>query len=75
MLDVSALMEALALVFSIEAIAWTVIGVAIGVGVGAIPGLSPAPAIALLLPLTFSLNLPAALGRPWWTFLELSGTF
>ena len=62
MLDVSALMEALALVFSIEAIAWTVIGVAIGVGVGAIPGLSPAPAIALLLPLPFSLNLPAALG-------------
>ena len=62
MVDVAAIGEALALVFTIETMSWTLLGVIIGVGVGAIPGLSPAPAIALLLPLTFTLNLPSALG-------------
>ncbi len=62
MIDIPSILEASALVFTIEVLMWTIIGVTIGVGVGAIPGLSPAPAIALLLPLTFALSLPAALG-------------
>ena len=62
MVDMSALLEALSVVFQVETMLWLFLGVAVGVGVGAMPGLSPAPAIALLLPLTFTLSLPATLG-------------
>ncbi|MBM2614653.1 tripartite tricarboxylate transporter permease [Actinoplanes sp. LDG1-06] len=40
---------------------WALVGVTIGVAVGALPGIGPAPAVALLLPLTFRLDPTAAL--------------
>ena len=41
---------------------WLVIGVTIGVGVGAMPGLTASTGVALFLPLTFQMGLAPALG-------------
>ncbi|MBT7487641.1 MAG: tripartite tricarboxylate transporter permease, partial [Rhodospirillales bacterium] len=41
---------------------WLAIGVFIGVGVGAMPGLSASTGVALMLPLTFTLPQASALG-------------
>lgn len=62
MIDTFALNEAFALVFSVDTFLWMVIGVTIGVGVGAIPGLSSTSGVALVLPLTFTMPLGPALG-------------
>lgn len=62
MFDTTYIFEAFQMVFSLNTMAWVLLGVVVGVGVGAMPGLSPSPAIALLLPLTFTMSLPAALG-------------
>src|SRR5690554_5619455 len=62
MFDFAHVVEAFYLVFALDTMAWLLLGVVVGVGVGAMPGLSAAPAIALLLPLTFTMSLPAALG-------------
>lgn len=57
-----ALVEALHLVLSVETLFWLAIGVALGVGLGAIPGLTASTGIALMLPLTFMLDTAGALG-------------
>jgi len=62
MLNVDALYEALHLVFTFKTLMWLAIGVVIGVGVGAMPGLTASTGVALMLPLTFTLSQASALG-------------
>jgi len=62
MLNVDALYDAIALVFSFKTLMWLAIGVFIGVGVGAMPGLTATTGVALMLPLTFTMGQAAALG-------------
>lgn len=62
MLNVDALYEAINLVFSFNTLMWLAIGVFIGVGVGAMPGLTATTGVALMLPLTFTMDQAAALG-------------
>ncbi len=57
-----AFIDALVLVFSFDTLLWTIIGVTIGVGIGAIPGLSASSGVALMLPLSFQLGIAPALG-------------
>jgi len=57
-----ALMEAFSLVFTYRTLYWLVIGVTIGVGVGALPGLTTVTGVALMLPLTFRMDIASALG-------------
>lgn len=62
MINIDALYEALVLVFSFKTLMWLAIGVFIGVGVGAMPGLTATTGVALMLPLTFTLGQAPALG-------------
>jgi putative tricarboxylic transport membrane protein len=62
LVNVEALQEALILVLAWKTMMWLAIGVFIGVGVGAMPGLSASTGIALMLPLTFTLPHASALG-------------
>jgi len=62
MVDLAAFSQALSIVFQIDTILWLCIGVGVGIGVGAMPGLQATTAIALMLPLTFSMTLGPALG-------------
>jgi putative tricarboxylic transport membrane protein len=62
MVNVDALMEAIELVFAFDTMMWLAIGVFIGVGVGAMPGLTATTGVALMLPLTFTMDQAAALG-------------
>ncbi len=62
MIDMVALEQALSMVFTFETLFWMVVGVTIGVGVGAIPGLSATSGVALVLPLSFTMPLAPALG-------------
>ena len=62
MVNVDALMQAFTLVFTFETMMWLAIGVTIGVGVGAMPGLTATTGVALMLPLTFTMDTAAALG-------------
>ncbi len=62
MVNVEALHEAIILVFSFQTMMWLAIGVFLGVGLGAMPGLSAATGIALMLPLTFTLPHASAMG-------------
>jgi len=57
-----AIIEAFHLVFSLHVLYWMAIGVTIGVGVGAIPGLTAATGVAIMLPLTFTMDTASALG-------------
>ncbi|MFV0491161.1 MAG: tripartite tricarboxylate transporter permease [Pseudorhodobacter sp.] len=54
--------EALGLVFTFRTLLWLAIGVALGVGLGAIPGLTASTGIALVLPLGYTLDITASLG-------------
>ncbi|MEX2642202.1 MAG: tripartite tricarboxylate transporter permease, partial [Acetobacterales bacterium] len=56
-----AFIEALWLVFSFETAMWATIGVTVGVGIGAIPGLSASSGVALMLPLAFQIPAVPAL--------------
>lgn len=60
--DYDALMLALSMVFQVETILWMMAGIAVGVGVGAMPGLQSSTAVALMLPLTFNMPVATALG-------------
>jgi putative tricarboxylic transport membrane protein len=60
--NVDAFYEALYLVFTFNTLLWIAIGVFIGVGVGAMPGLTATTGVALMLPLTFTMDQAAALG-------------
>ena len=54
--------EALTMVFTWSTMLWLTIGVTVGVGIGAMPGLSATTGVALMLPLTFTMQPAAALG-------------
>lgn len=62
MFQPDALIAALDLVLTWETMMWLAVGVFIGVGLGAIPGLTTSTGVALMLPLTFTLNIAGALG-------------
>lgn len=62
MINIDALNDAVAMVFTFQTLLWLAIGVTIGVGVGAMPGLTATTGVALMLPLTFTLDQAAALG-------------
>lgn len=61
-MQIDAFYDAVALVFTVETLAWLAIGVFLGVGLGAIPGLTASTGIALMLPLSFTLEIAGALG-------------
>ena len=54
--------DALELVFTFRTMYWLAIGVTIGVGVGAIPGLTASTGVALMLPLPFAMDTDSSLG-------------
>lgn len=60
--NAEAFAQSLALVFTWKTMIWLLIGVTLGVGVGALPGLTAASGVALMLPLTFQMDIAAALG-------------
>jgi putative tricarboxylic transport membrane protein len=62
MFNADAFYEAINLVFTFNTLMWLAIGVFIGVGVGAMPGLTATTGVALMLPLTFTMDQAAALG-------------
>ena len=57
-----AIYKALYAVFTFKTLFWLAIGVTIGVGVGAIPGLTASTGIAIMLPLTFAMDMQSSLG-------------
>lgn len=57
-----ALSQAFAMVMTVETFLWLLIGTALGIAMGAIPGLTAPTAVALALPLTFQMQLAPALG-------------
>lgn len=61
-MQVDAFYDALVLVFSVQTLLWLMVGVFLGVGLGAIPGLTASTGIALMLPLSFTLDITGALG-------------
>jgi putative tricarboxylic transport membrane protein len=62
MFNPDAFVQALELVFSIQTMFWLAVGVFVGVGVGAMPGLTATTGVALMLPLTFTMGQAPALG-------------
>ena len=56
------LAQALPLVFSLEVMLAMILGTAVGVAIGALPGLSTTMGIAVLIPLTFTMSPLVALG-------------
>lgn len=62
MFQADAMVNALLIVFTLETVFWLALGVAVGVGLGAIPGLTTSTGLALMLPLTFTLDIAGALG-------------
>jgi len=62
MINIDALYEAAYMVFTWQTMMWLAIGVTIGVGVGAMPGLTATTGVALMLPLTFTMSEAAAFG-------------
>jgi putative tricarboxylic transport membrane protein len=62
MFQPEAIRGAFELFFTPEVFYWIAIGITVGIGVGAIPGLSAATAIAIMLPLTFTMPVAPALG-------------
>ena len=56
-----AFQQALEMVFQLSVFYWLIIGVVVGVGVGAIPGLTAATGVAIMLPLTFVMKTAPAL--------------
>lgn len=62
MFQPDAFAEALHLVFTWNTMMWLLIGVFVGVGLGAIPGLTTSTGIAIMLPVTFALDIAGALG-------------
>lgn len=63
MLDL--LQQGFGAVFSFNILILMFIGVAVGIVFGAVPGLSATMAVALCLPLTFTMG-PQAVCRCWW---------
>lgn len=61
-MNIDALYEALGLVLTYKTIFWLCAGVFLGVGLGAIPGLTASTGIALMLPLAGTLEIAGTLG-------------
>jgi putative tricarboxylic transport membrane protein len=59
--NISALLEGFATALQPEYLVYAFIGVLVGTAVGVLPGIGPAMTVALLLPLTYSLDITAAL--------------
>jgi len=57
-----ALIQAMGMVFTFETVMWMLIGSALGITMGALPGLTAPTAVALALPLTFQMQFAPALG-------------
>lgn len=55
------LAEGFAVALTVRHLAWALLGVTLGTAVGVLPGIGPAMTVALLLPITFSLDPTAAL--------------
>lgn len=62
MFQLDALIEAFYLFFTPQVFYWLAIGITLGVGIGAIPGLTATTGVALMLPLSFVLPIAPALG-------------
>jgi putative tricarboxylic transport membrane protein len=60
--NVDAFFEAVNMVFTVKTLLWLAVGIFVGVGVGAMPGLSASTGVALMLPLTFTLGPAASIG-------------
>src|SRR5687768_11453762 len=56
----SALAQGFAVALTPENLVWSMVGVTLGTAVGVLPGLGPALTIALLLPLTYSVDATPA---------------
>ena len=56
-----ALTEAFSMVLTFKCLYWLIIGVVVGVGVGAMPGLTASTGVALMIPLTFTMGTANAL--------------
>ena len=62
MFDPAALAAALDLFLHWQTFLWMIIGIFVGTGVGAIPGLTASTGIAVMLPVAFFLPVAPALG-------------
>ncbi len=62
MFQAEAIVEAFHMVFSLNVIYWLAIGITLGVGVGAMPGLTASTGVAIMIPLTFTMDTASALG-------------
>src|SRR5689334_22501931 len=60
-MDVNAFLEGFALVVEPKNMLYCLIGVLIGMVIGVLPGLGPAATIAILLPITYSINPVSAI--------------
>ncbi|MBW1698928.1 MAG: tripartite tricarboxylate transporter permease [Deltaproteobacteria bacterium] len=56
-----AIVQAFDMVFTLKCLYWLIVGVVIGVGVGAMPGLTASTGVALMIPLTFTMSTANAL--------------
>lgn len=61
-MNIEAFNEALYLVFTVQTFFWLCVGVFLGVGLGAIPGLTASTGIALMLPMSALLDITGTLG-------------
>src|SRR5690606_40626030 len=59
--NLASLMQGFADLATLEVLLWSVVGVLLGTLIGALPGLGPVAGIAVLLPLSFTLETVPAL--------------
>lgn len=59
--NLASLMQGFADVSTFDALVWSIVGVLLGTIIGALPGLGPVAGIAILLPLSFTLDTISAL--------------
>lgn len=59
-MDLSGISQGFAVALSVENLLWVFAGVLVGMVIGVLPGLGPAPTIALLLPVTYTMSPEAA---------------
>jgi len=57
----ASLMQGFADILTVDALLWSMVGVLLGTIIGALPGLGPVAGIAILLPLSFTLDTVSAL--------------
>lgn len=62
MIDFAVLGDAVLAMLDARILGFVIVGMVVGIAIGAMPGLSATPGVALMLPLTFSLDIAASLG-------------